>query len=71
MSLHLNSADAPDTDSVLSTCTRLFLEGGDALVMSYLAEVASNDYQCPDVCDAWACEFYGEWEDVIEGRELL
>ena len=65
---HLNNAHAPSHEEILKTSKSLYEKHGEDEVMKYLAEVASNDFSCPDRCDEWACEFYNEYENEIEDK---
>ena len=65
----LNNAESPSVNQILIVCRHLFRTAeerhAEGSVINYLAIVASNDFQCPDLCDQWACEFFEEHELLI------
>jgi len=62
--MSLNNAYAPNTNDIIKTCKTLKNEDD---ILDYLSEVASYDYQCPDKCNEWACNFYNDYEEEING----
>jgi hypothetical protein len=52
---------------LLAKCREIYASKGEDALLGYLADVASNNYKCPDRCDKWALWFFASHETDITG----
>ena len=58
----MNNPYAPSINEMIEACKNFKNEDD---MLTYLSECFSYEYQCPDKCDAMACQFLDDYEEEI------